>query len=375
MGLRVLHLIHSLAHGGAETHLKNIMLTAHPDIAHQAVVPWKSPGPLRPMFRAAGAEVLTINQEPTPLPEVWRALTDLVAREKPDVIHAHMSESAILAAALNWRTGIPFVQTHQDGIRLVPDMPPLKKWLRQKALRMAAPRASAHIAVIPRLRDLVMRELSVPAERCHYIPNSVLLQPPATIEAAVAERRVAAAQGQFRVLALGRYVELKAFAQLVAAAPQLVAQCHGLRIDIVGSGPLEADLKAQVESLNMQDHVSIAGPTDKPGDYLRAAHVYVSTSESEGMSLALLEAMAWRLPIVVSQVPGNRDIIADQRTGLHYPFGDIGALAAAIGGLMREPDTAERLSAAALNDAIARYSAQASLAQHAKLYLQAARRN
>jgi glycosyltransferase involved in cell wall biosynthesis len=324
------------------------------------------------MFRAAGAEVLTINDAPGSLAEVWSGLTELVAREKPDVVHAHMSESAILAAALNWRIGIPFVQTHQDGTRLVPDMPIIKTFLRRRALRLSAARAAAHIAVIPQLLDLIQAELSVPVAKCHYVPNSVMLQPPAVIEQAVAARRAGAARGEFRILALGRYVPLKGFAQLVAAAPALVAQFPGLRIDIVGSGPLEGELKAQAEALGVGVQVAIAGPTDKPGDYLRAAHVYVSTSEYEGMSLALLEAMAWRLPIVVSQVPGNRDMIADGQTGLHYPFGDVPALAVAIGGLLRSAETADMLAAEALNDAINQYSAEASLAQHAKLYLQAA---
>jgi glycosyltransferase involved in cell wall biosynthesis len=374
-GLRVVHILHSLARAGAEAHVRNLASAAHPKIAAQTVIAWKASGPLAADFQALGVELHAPEQPLSGGAGLWRLL-GLVRRIKPDVMHAHMSDAIILAALVSRLTGAPFIATHQDGTRLVPDMPAIRKAVRRGALIWSAQRASAHVAVVPDLANRVRDELGLPPERVRFIPNCIPVPTDADIAQAARAREALRAQGQARIVALGRYVPLKAFDQLIDAAALMAERDSGwrrrLRIEIFGSGPLEADLQARVAQRGVADMVAVAGPTANPAQALATATHYVSTSEYEGMSLALLEAMAWRLPILVSDVPGNRETIRFGRTGLSYMYRDLQSLADGLAKLITQAALADELAEAARAEAVARYGAAAILSQHVELYGKAA---
>src|SRR5262249_43128352 len=118
----------------------------------------------------------------------------------------------------------------------------------------------------------------------------------------------------------------------------------GARIVLVGDGPRTEAWKALARELGVEDAVSFPGRVEKAAPFLEAADVYVAPSHFEGISLALLEAMAWRLPVVVSDVPGNRDTVVDGVTGVLYPLNDVEKLVGAISSLREDPSRARRLA-------------------------------
>ena len=103
-------------------------------------------------------------------------------------------------------------------------------------------------------------------------------------------------------------------------------------------------------------------------EVLEAADVYVLPSREEGMSLALLEAMAAGIPVVASDIPGNRLLIDHDRHGLLAPLGSPEHLAAAINRLWDEPQLAERLRAAARERVAAEFSLRRMTAEHLRLF-------
>jgi glycosyltransferase involved in cell wall biosynthesis len=102
----------------------------------------------------------------------------------------------------------------------------------------------------------------------------------------------------------------------------------------VGGGPLEAALTAQVGALGIADAVHLLGFRTDVSDLLPLFDVYVLPSRMEGLSLALLEAMAASLPVVVTRVGGNPEVVVDGVTGLLVEPGEPGPLAAALGALL-----------------------------------------
>ena len=96
------------------------------------------------------------------------------------------------------------------------------------------------------------------------------------------------------------------------------------------------------------DRVVFAGQTHRVQDYFRAADLFVLPSKREGLPVALLEAMSCGLPCIATRLPGSTDTIIESGVnGLLVPGGDVGALSAAIAGLLRDPELARSMGTAA----------------------------
>jgi glycosyltransferase involved in cell wall biosynthesis len=124
---------------------------------------------------------------------------------------------------------------------------------------------------------------------------------------------------------LGVDLLLDGFLRAAAARPQL-------RLLMLGTGSMEADLRRRVRQAGMTERVHFAGPAEfeRLPDYYRCADLYVSASHSDGSSISLLEAMACGLPALVSDIAGNTEWVALQENGWWFPDGDVEALAQAL---------------------------------------------
>ena len=124
---------------------------------------------------------------------------------------------------------------------------------------------------------------------------------------------------------LGVDLLLEGFLRAAAARPQL-------RLLMLGSGSMEADLRRRVRQSGLAERMHFAGPVDfeRLPDYYRCADLYVSASHSDGSSISLLEALACGLPALVSDIAANREWVAPQENGWWFPDGDAEALAQAL---------------------------------------------
>lgn len=148
------------------------------------------------------------------------------------------------------------------------------------------------------------------------------------------------------ILSVGRLVEKKGFADLIAGCAILRDQQTPFRCIIVGDGPLQQDLQSQINALNLQHHVELAGP--KPQEQLREIMrnatlfalpcIVTESGDRDGLPTVLLEALAAGLPCISTDVAGVPEIIADGRTGLLIPPGQPADLARAMVRLLSEPD-------------------------------------
>jgi glycosyltransferase involved in cell wall biosynthesis len=134
----------------------------------------------------------------------------------------------------------------------------------------------------------------------------------------------------FTWLAVGRLIEAKDFANLIDAFAQLDHGRQAMRLLIAGDGPLEEDLRDRVRRRSLDATVQFLGVrTDMP-DLMRSADAYVMSSAWEGLPLTLLEAAASALPIVATDVGGNREIVIDEVSGIIAPPRSPDALAAGM---------------------------------------------
>jgi glycosyltransferase involved in cell wall biosynthesis len=100
---------------------------------------------------------------------------------------------------------------------------------------------------------------------------------------------------------------------------------------VVGTGPLEERLKALSKELNISEHIHFVGQQEDMQSLYQSMDIYVLSSIAEGISNTILEAMASGLPIIASNVGGNRELVDQERTGFFFSPGSVDALAYLIG--------------------------------------------
>lgn len=205
---------------------------------------------------------------------------------------------------------------------------------------------------------------------CRHIPNGVDLA--AFTPAGDDERRALRARlglPEDRVLCafVGRLTPQKDPGILLEAwSVGRLSQAH---LVLVGDGPLRKDLEGRVACGPLAGQVIFAGATADVSQYLRAADLLALPSRAEGMSNALLEAMACGLPVVATDLPGNREVLDGERvTGILVPAGDPVALSEALGALVASSALRREVGGAARQRTLERFGIDRVGAQYLSLY-------
>jgi glycosyltransferase involved in cell wall biosynthesis len=176
------------------------------------------------------------------------------------------------------------------------------------------------------------------------------------------------AAGERIVGMVGSLSGVKGHRYLLEAAREILAGCPSTTFVIVGHGPLEAELRAQVTRLRLDGRVRFLGFRDDAGELVSLFDVFALPSLSEGLSIALLEAMAAGRPIVATNVGGNPELITDGETGLLVPAGDARSLAAAIGRLLKDTAEAKRLGENGMHRVTTRFGLEHMIGGYQAIY-------
>lgn len=161
------------------------------------------------------------------------------------------------------------------------------------------------------------------------VPNAVLFPEERSIPA---ESKTVLYVGNF-----SQGGDLKGFDVLFKAWAEVKAQIFGCKLVLAGGGNNDT-WKAMVQDLGCEESVVFKGFVSEPALLYQEAAMLVLPSRIEGMSNALLEAMSWGLPVLVSDIPGNRAVVMEGQNGMLVPAGDAKSLADAMVHLMSLPD-------------------------------------
>lgn len=267
----------------------------------------------------------------------------LLARERQryQVLHCHQMISpmtlALMARALPGKRLVinPHGRGPRGDVAKLTRLRPLTGKLRvAAALRWG----DAFVAIAREIHD-ELRTMGVQEERIWDIANGVDVErfaPAAPDERMDLRRRLGLPDGKL-VVFVGRLTVAKALDVLLNAWAQRDATLADAHLILVGDGELRDDLMRQMHALGMAQSVVFTGSTHDTAAYLRACDAFVLSSRTEGMPVALLEAMACGLPCVATRVGGSVEVLEDGTSGRLVAPEDAAALAKALAEALATP--------------------------------------
>jgi len=258
-------------------------------------------------------------------------------RQNVKLIHAHEFGANTYGALAAWVLGIPLIAT-VHGRHYYADR------LRRRFVCRIVSHIATMVAVSEDVKRFLVRTTGVAERRIRVVYNGVGGLAPLPAHQVWRRRSALGIAGDQRIVGVvGSLYGVKGHRYLLEAARQILEACPSAIFLIVGCGELEADLKAQAKRLGLDGRVRFLGFREDVGELLSLFDVFALPSLSEGLSLAILEAMAAGRPVVATNVGGNPELIVDGETGVLVPAGDVRNLAAAIARLLTDTAEARRL--------------------------------
>ena len=239
------------------------------------------------------------------------------------------------------------------------------------AFRLANGRFDRVLAPSGIILDALAAEGRVPAARCLAIPNGVDLErfrPAAPGEREALRRAAGLPAGALLIACVANLTPVKRHADLLDAFALVRQASPRAQLLLAGSGPLEAELRAQAAALGIAACVHFLGPIQAVKETWRMADLAVLASSSEGLSNSLLEAQACGLAVVATKVGGNPDLVIEGHTGCLVPPHDPSSLAAALLALANDPARRAEFGAAARQRTVERHAPARMVAAYDALY-------
>jgi glycosyltransferase involved in cell wall biosynthesis len=362
----VVHLVHTVAYGGVETTILNWLRGLDPSRFEAHLVCFANPGGTEAPFRAAAAragfEVLTVPwSRRKPIIRSARRLAAILREVGADVVHTHNTYAEIVGLlAAKWagcRTVTSLYVWSDFGWKRN-----VLQVLDRFVLRFYDVIAAQCEAT---LLDTIARGL--PAERSKVLISGFVADGAPLPAAERRRRRLKLGVGDRHVVLVNnaRFYPEKAQAALLQAFKTVRERCPEALLWLLGTGPLEGQLRALAHDLDLEPFVRWFGFVDDPIAVLKLADVQVHPSRAEGVPLAICDGMAVGLPIVASAVGGIPEMIADGESGILVPgerepaFQD--AFVAALVRLVGNPAERARLGAAARRFLETEYSLPAAV--------------
>lgn len=243
--------------------------------------------------------------------------------EKPDVVIAFMLEVYCVTLASLIGVSVPVISSERIDPHFFGRAKGLLRWLLL--------RRTTHLVVqTVRIKDLYSAKLQ---SRTTIIPNPVTdkvfsLTP--TLK-------------QKRIIAVGRLAYQKNYPMMFRAFAKVHHDFPDWQLVVYGNGPQKEEIRGVIERLGMEGHIILAGKSDHVVEEMNKSSLFVMSSDYEGMSNALLEAVCVGLPVISTDVSGAKDLITDGVNGYIVPVGNERALTLALSSMLSSPEKMDEM--------------------------------
>lgn len=342
--MEIVHVVENLDRGGLERTVVDLIASQR-DAGHECrVICLFKLGLLARELLASGVRVDACGKRPGLDLRALRRARALI-RQSPDaVIHTHnaMAHYYAVLASLGLPVKCRINTRHGMGGRTRSGR---QEWLYRQSLRGT----DYAVAVCEAARQRFAADGMRPRRALLSVPNGIRLErfrPADDVARQSLVAELGLPTGSRIIGTVGRLQPVKDHALLLRAFAKVRVQVPEAALVIVGDGPLRAALEAQAEQAGLSDAVRFMGDRHDVPRLLTGMEVFALTSTSEGYSVALLEACASSLPIVATDVGGNREIVRHGINGRLVPSGHTAAIATALIALLRGGEQAAAMGRA-----------------------------
>ncbi|HEY1922576.1 MAG TPA: glycosyltransferase [Tepidisphaeraceae bacterium] len=352
--IRVIHVSVGLNMGGMEKLLVEFARHTDRDRFDLKFVSLTTKGETAEQIEQLGWPVTTLDITPGIKPAVFVRLTRLFRQSQANVVHTHNTKPLIYAIPAAHFAGVQTTIHTRHGQRLGATR-------RQHFLfNLAASWTDRIVSVSSDSTKLALRQ-GIPAEKLVTIPNGI---DPSLFPAVPT-------QPKGPVVYVGRLSPEKDLPTLLRAVAIAIVEEPSFRLHLAGSGQSLCELQSLSSQLGLGDHVTFLGHTRDVAATLAGSSLFVLSSLTEGISLALLEAMARGLPVVATAVGGNAEVVIDGKTGLLVPPQSPADLAAAMLRIYRQPELARQMGIDGRKRVETQFDSRTMVSLYESLYLSA----
>ena len=363
--VRVMHLLHTFGVGGMEVGITKVVNSLDASRVSSSICSCCPGDSLKQRLRP-DIPLFEFNRRPGNDPAlVWR-LCRLLRRERPHVLHTHRWATlceGLIAARLS---GVPLIVHGEHGTLET-------RAHNIKVQRWVWGRVDQVLSVSSRLAERMAGDFGFPLNRIKVIRNGVDLERFRPRDRAAARAALGLPVDRLVIGTVGRLVPVKDQATLLDALALVRRQGVAFSAVVAGTGPLRDALEARARTLGLTE-VSFLGNRHDVEHVLAAFDVFVLSSESEGLSNTIQEAMASGLPVVATRVGGADELVDENRSGLLVPRRDPAALASAIGRLASDPRCRDAMGAAGRGRAETLFGLDRMIREYETMYLNLVRR-
>jgi glycosyltransferase involved in cell wall biosynthesis len=286
--------------------------------------------------------------------QISRLVGDFGAR----LVHSHEFSMAVYGAVAARRAGIPQLVTMHCSRYYA------QRLRRRLAMRWVLRRSSL-VAVSGNLAGHLCQDLGISPTGIEIVANGVEL---AAGRPDAVRSELGLGSSDTLLLAVGNLYPVKGHRYLIEAVSQLATRRSALHLAIAGRGNELASLQAQADATGLSGRVHFLGLRNDVADLLAAADVFIHPSLSEGLPIAVLEAMTAGRPVVATAVGDVLAALGGGEAGVIVAPGDAAALAVAIESLLNDPERARSLASRARSRALVHYGVLQMVSSYERIY-------
>lgn len=367
---RVMQFLVSLAPGGAESLALTILEKAGVQGSVCALA--RGSGALIPAIEAQGLPWHVLSSHaPRRLP-VWKALSDLLRRERIDVAHVQAGYllSFLLPAALPAGVRVVYTEHAKHSLQQQP--------MLRRMVRLCAPFLHAVTCVSENLKSFMVECVGISARRIQVIPNGVDLERFTHVDQGAETLGVLPESWRGPDVTVfgnvARFSEAKDHPGLLRAFDAVRRRYPGVRLLLVGDGETRPGIESLIGELGLGEVVRLTGMRRDVPALLGLMDVFVLSSMREGMPISVLEAMAAGLPVLTTDVGGIGEVVRDGVTARVVAPLDVSALAEGLAWMLENSSARLEMAARGRTLVHEHYGHERMVERYLSLYPDAGRR-
>lgn len=364
--LRVGFLLHVMQVAGAEVLVAQTIRQLRDQI-DSTVFCLDAVGPIGRQLQDEGINVICLNRKPGRDWGLGKRLAAVAKEYQIDVMHAHQYTPFFYAALARILGGARFQLILTEHGRHYPDIvSPLRRTINRMVLSRYADAVNAccRFSAVALARNDGFKRLSVDVIENGIEYDRYQTQP----DRASLRKRLGLDSARRYIAVVARFHPVKDHETLINAFAQLCAQYDDVDLLLIGDGALREKLDTQVKSLRIEGRVQFLGVRSDVPDILQAVDIFALTSLCEAASLTLLEAMAAGLPVVVTDVGGNPEIVRQGIDGYLAPRQDVNGIAQALKKLLDTPHLAKVMGSSGRERVREQYTLARTINRYHQLY-------